>query len=117
MSYQRAYTLGLKIELLAILWLPRIVCCVGMVEPGRKESPAECHGASRRLANHIFTLLQGFRFRASSRSIDRIDTGTLHHKSCGTGLLSDLSRFLDAVVEYDVVKVIIRRSFSTEQGF
>lgn len=117
MSYQRVHILRLEIELLVILHLPRIVCCDGMVELGRKESPAECHGASRRLANHIFTLLQGFRFRASSRSIDRIDTGTLHHKSCGTELLSDLFRFLDAVVEYDVVKVIIRRSFSTEQGF
>lgn len=52
-----------------------------MAELGRKESSAECHGASRRLANHIFTLLQGFRFRASSRSIDHTGTVALHHKS------------------------------------
>ena len=56
MSYQRVHILRLEIELLVILHLPRIVCCDGMVELGRKESPAECHGASRRLANHIFTL-------------------------------------------------------------
>jgi UDP-N-acetylmuramyl pentapeptide synthase len=59
MSYQDAHTLGLNIELLAILHLPRIVYCGGMVELGGKESSAECHGELRRLANHIFTL-EGF---------------------------------------------------------
>lgn len=103
-SYQRAHTVRLDIEQLAILHLPRIVCCGGMVELGRQESSAECHGASRSAASrqpHRHTACNAPNLEHVRKAL--IATILSHYITRVLGPIFD-QFFWDYVLEYDWVK-------------
>jgi hypothetical protein len=82
------------------------------LEESRPRSATLSRIESRLLANHIFTL----QFRASWKSIDRIFFVVLHYITRDLGPNS-VFEIIIVVGEYDGVKVVTRRSISTEKGF
>ena len=77
MSYQRTHTPRLSSESVN-LYLPRIVCCVGMVELERERVVRGVPRIkSQRLANHVFTLRGHFSQALNARLLSHYITSVL----------------------------------------